>query len=184
MLSGAVLKQFRTYLKSQVGHGWSVEGRKSKGRLFTRVSFRYLTGERSVVLLEIDFDVENQDDIVRTVKKISNLMRERNIELSQAKELLCGGKIDDNGKAGINWKALQDEFINLERGDRRKTTLNGLKLRMERILECFEEKPKPRNSEQLFRKYTELHFGESMPKAISQWLLTVLMYYSGRVVHV
>ena len=51
MLSGAVLKQFRTYLKSQVGHGWSVEGRKSKGRLLTRVSFRYLTGERSVVLL-------------------------------------------------------------------------------------------------------------------------------------
>jgi len=34
MLSGALLKQFRTYLKSQVGHGWSVEGRKSKGRLF------------------------------------------------------------------------------------------------------------------------------------------------------
>ncbi len=30
MLSGSVLKQFRTYLKSQVGHGWSVEGRKSK----------------------------------------------------------------------------------------------------------------------------------------------------------
>ena len=164
MLSGSVLKQFRTYLKSQVGHGWSVEGRKSKGRLLTRVSFRYLTGERSVVLLEIDFDADNQDDIVRTVKKLSDLMRERNIELSQAKELLCGGKIDDNDNAGINWKALQDEFINLERGDRRKTTLNGLKLRMERILECFETKPKPRNSEQLFRKYAELHFGESMPK--------------------
>ena len=54
---------------------------------------------------------------MRTVKKLSDLMRERNIELSQAKELLCGGKIDDNGNAGINWKALQDEFINLERGD-------------------------------------------------------------------
>ena len=67
MLSEAVLKQFCTYLKSQVNHGWSVEGRKSKGRLLTRVSFRYLTGERSVVLLDIDFDIENQDDIVRTV---------------------------------------------------------------------------------------------------------------------
>ena len=134
MLSGAVLKQFRTYLKSQVVHGWGVEGRKSKGRLLTRVSFRYLTGERSVVLLDIDFDVENQDDVVRTVKKLSNLMCERNIELSQAKELLYEGKIDDNGKAGIKWKALQDEFIKLERGDRRKTTLNGLKLRMGRIL--------------------------------------------------
>ena len=94
MLSGAVLEQFRTYLESQVGHGWIVEGRKRKGRLLTRVSFRYLTGERSVVLLEIDFDDDNQDDIVRTVNKLSELMRERNIELSQAKELLCGGKIE------------------------------------------------------------------------------------------
>ena len=49
MLSEAVLKQFRTYLKSQVGHVWSVEGRKSKGRLLTRVSFRHLSSEKSVV---------------------------------------------------------------------------------------------------------------------------------------
>ena len=88
-----------------------MEGRKSRGRLFTRVSFNYLSGERSVVLLDIDFDAENQDDIVRTVKKLSDLMRERNIELSKAKELLCGGKVDDNDKSGIKWKALQDEFL-------------------------------------------------------------------------
>ena len=67
MLSRDVLTQFCTYLKSQVGHGWSVEGRKSKGRILTRVSFRYLTGERSGVLLEINFDADNQDDIVRRV---------------------------------------------------------------------------------------------------------------------
>ena len=63
MLSWTVLKQLRTCLKSQVGNGWSVEGRKSKGRLLTRVSFRYLTGERSIALLDIDFDDENQDVI-------------------------------------------------------------------------------------------------------------------------
>ena len=78
MLSGAVLKQFRTYLKSQVGHGWSVEGRKSKGRLLTRVSFRYLSGERSVVLLDTDFDAVYQDNIVSIVRKLSYLIRERN----------------------------------------------------------------------------------------------------------
>ena len=111
MLSRAVLKQLRTYLKSQVGHGWRVEGRKSKGRLLTRVSFRYLTGERSVVLLEIDFDADNQDDIVRTVKKLSNLMRERNIELSQAKELLCGGKIDANRKARKTLNQLENHTL-------------------------------------------------------------------------
>ena len=81
-----------------------MEGRKSKGRLLTRVSFRYLSGERSVVLLDIDFDAENQDDIVRTVKKLSDLMRERNIELSKAKELLCGGKLKIMAKLSLTGK--------------------------------------------------------------------------------
>ena len=66
----------------------SVEGRKSKGRLLTRVSFRYLTGRRSVVLLEIDFDDDNQDHIVRTANKISDLMRESNIDLAIEKEFI------------------------------------------------------------------------------------------------
>ena len=93
MLSGTVLKQFRTYLKSQVSHRFSVEGRKSKVTLLTRVSFRYLSGERSLVLLDIDFDAKYQDDIKRTLKKLSDLMRERNIKLSKAKELPIRGKI-------------------------------------------------------------------------------------------
>jgi len=37
--------------------------------------------------LKIDFDADNQDDIVRTVKKLSDLMRESNIELSKAKRI-------------------------------------------------------------------------------------------------
>ena len=64
MLSGPVLKQFRTYLKSQVGNGWSVEGRKSKGRLLKRVSFRYLSSERNVVWkLELTEDYEKFYDL-------------------------------------------------------------------------------------------------------------------------
>ena len=46
MLSGPLLKQNRTYLKSQVGNGLILEGSKSKGILLTRVSFTYLNGER------------------------------------------------------------------------------------------------------------------------------------------
>ena len=87
-----------------------MEGRKSKRRYLTRVSFRYISGERSVVLLDIDFDADNQDEIVRTVKRLSELMRERNIDLTKAKELICVGKIDANDKAGINWIALNDDF--------------------------------------------------------------------------
>ncbi|MAO02881.1 MAG: hypothetical protein CMD05_08200 [Flavobacteriales bacterium] len=52
MLSGGVLKQFRTYLKSQVGHGWSVEGWKSRDRLLKKVTFRYLSEEISLFLLQ------------------------------------------------------------------------------------------------------------------------------------
>jgi len=43
--------------------------------------------------LGIDFDAKYQDDIERTLKKLSDLMRERNIKLSKAKELPIGGKI-------------------------------------------------------------------------------------------
>ena len=50
-------------------------------------------------------------------------MSERNIELSQAKELLCGVIIDDNGQAVIKRKALKDEFINLERGIKERQLL-------------------------------------------------------------
>ena len=58
MLYGTFLNQFRTNLSSQVGHGQALEGRKSKRLYLTRVSFRYLSGERSVVLLDIDFDAD------------------------------------------------------------------------------------------------------------------------------
>ncbi len=92
MLAGTVLKQFRTYLKSQVVHWRSVEGRISKRRYLTRVSFRYISSKRSVVLLDIDFEADNQDEIVRTVKRLSDIMLERNIDLANAKELICGGK--------------------------------------------------------------------------------------------
>ena len=72
--------------------------------------------------MDIDFEADNQDEIVRTIKRLSELMLERNIDLAKAKELICGGKIDNNGKALINWIALTDEFQNEERGNRRKTT--------------------------------------------------------------
>ena len=43
------------------------------------------------MLLDIDFDSENQDKIERHVKKLSDIQRERNVELIKAKELLSGG---------------------------------------------------------------------------------------------
>ena len=45
----------------------------------------FIVGERSFVLLDIDFDADNQDEIVRTVKRLSELMSERNIDLAKGK---------------------------------------------------------------------------------------------------
>ena len=47
-----------------------------------------------MVLLDIDFNADNQVDIFRIGKKLSELMHKRNIELWQAKELLCRGKVE------------------------------------------------------------------------------------------
>ena len=52
-----------------------MKGRKSNVSLLTKVSYRYLTGKRSVILLDIDFDAENQDEIVRTFKKLLEDLR-------------------------------------------------------------------------------------------------------------
>ena len=102
-ISGTVLKQFLTYLKSQVRHRWSVEGRKSKGRILTRVSFRYLSGERTLFLLDIDFDAEYQDYIMRTVRKLSELMREGNI--------VSSGKHDELMKSSEDYKSLYNKQV-------------------------------------------------------------------------
>ena len=59
----------------------------------TRVSFRYLSGERSVVLLDIDFDAEYQDDIVRTIRKLSDLMRKKILNYQKQKNYFVVGKL-------------------------------------------------------------------------------------------
>ena len=43
--------------------------------------------------MDIDFDADNQGEIVRTVKKLKELVRERNINLVKAKELIFVGKL-------------------------------------------------------------------------------------------
>ena len=71
-------------------------GRKKEQRkTFYKSLLSDLSGKRSIVLLEIDFDAEYQDYIVSAVRKLSDGMYQRNIVLSNAKESLCGGKIDD-----------------------------------------------------------------------------------------
>ena len=53
------------------------QNEEKKIRLLTRVSFRYLSGERNLVILDIYFGAMNQDQILRNIKKLSEQMREK-----------------------------------------------------------------------------------------------------------
>tara|TARA_B100000212_G_C27355941_1_gene525891 strand:- start:1306 stop:1461 length:156 start_codon:yes stop_codon:yes gene_type:complete len=43
--------------------GGLLRAEKVKRRYLNRISFRLISGERSVVLLDIDFDADNQSDL-------------------------------------------------------------------------------------------------------------------------
>ena len=46
--------------------------------------------------------------------ELSDLMKERNVDLAKSYELISGGKVSNNGKHEINWQALTDEFLNIK----------------------------------------------------------------------
>ena len=74
--------------------------------------------------MAIDFDFEKQNDILRTVKQISKLMREEILNCHEQKNYFVKEKMMIIAMPElINLKALQDEFITIEIGDLRKTTL-------------------------------------------------------------
>ena len=56
-------------------------GRKKLKEDFDKILFQIFNWQRSIVLLNIDFDAINQFDIVSNVNKLSDLMSKRNIEL-------------------------------------------------------------------------------------------------------
>ena len=45
------------------------------------------------------------------------------------------------------WEALKLDYLNDEKKDHRDTTIRDLDLRLNRLLECFKQKPIPRDSE-------------------------------------
>ena len=54
---------------------WNKEQKKTFKKSLFQMFTRYFYGSRSVVLLNIDFDAENKDEILRTFKKLSDLIR-------------------------------------------------------------------------------------------------------------
>ena len=85
----------------------------------TKVVYRYQDGSRNSVLVDLNWASDNSGKIIDLVEELADLMEERNVDLAKAYELVNGGKISKGTKKEINWKALTDEFIYDERGNRR-----------------------------------------------------------------
>ena len=154
----------RNLIKSALGFGWSISSWEKNNKVITKIVYRYPSGQRSSILVDIKWTANNNTKIINLVTDLSELMRERNVDLAKAYELISGGKVSNNGKHEINWQALTDEFLNEERGNRRETTKKDLRKRLDRTLQALSVKPTPRNAEQLFKNYANLFFDRSMPK--------------------
>ena len=168
----AWVENTRWAIKSYHGFGWSIQGIEKQNKVLTKFVYRFPTGQRTTVLTDIEWHVDNQKKIEDLVEEFKICMEEKHVDLKKAYELINGNKISKNSKE-INWEAIIDEFRNDERGDRRCTTKAGLKLRMERTLLALNTKPIPRNAEQLFKNYAQLFFNRTMPKGgvvPHQWL--------------
>ena len=159
----AWVENTRRAIKSYHGFGWSIQGIEKQNKVLTKFVYRFPTGQRTTVLTDIEWHVDNQKKIEDLVEEFKICMEEKHVDLKKAYELINGNKIYKNSKK-INWEALTDEFINDERGNRRGTTKSGLILRMNRTIRALNTKPIPRNAEQLFKTYAQLFFNKTMPK--------------------
>ena len=55
------------------------------------------------------------------------------------------------------WEALKDDYLNEEKKNHRATTVRDLELRLNRFLDCFKQKPIPRDSKTLLKRFYDLH---------------------------
>ncbi len=94
MLSGALLKQFRTYLKSQVGHGWSIDDLNDRQEMVYE-----LVEERSAKDLPTTYN-----DVVPLLKNIEDPNRQARKTLDQlVKKKLLISKTQVRNKKNTNW---------------------------------------------------------------------------------
>ena len=152
------LSDLRRTIKRENGAGWSVREHRDKTQLTRRLE----DGSRSSAYLPVSWGVSHQTAIAREVKKVRELMAERNISLPEAAKLLeeaadIGGGDD---AAGANWPEIAERFL-ATKADRRATTLADYRTRIGRALEALSHRPYPRDGRALFRKYAQLFFDQS-----------------------
>ncbi len=143
----------RKQLKNEHGFGWNIA--EQSGRV--KVSKRYEDDSRSSVMLPIAWRPSKAREIADAIARLKELMEDQNVGLSQAFKLI-DFEVEEDSKNKTNWKNIAENFLK-SRSDRRETTKQDLKKRVDNALATLESIPRPRDGKSLFRSYAQQHFG-------------------------
>ena len=103
----AWVENTRRAIKSYHGFGWSIQGIEKQNKVLTKFVYRFPTGQRTTVLTDIEWHVDNQKKIEDLVEEFKICLEEKHIDLKKAYELINGNKIYKSSKK-INWEALTE----------------------------------------------------------------------------
>ena len=83
--------------------------------------------------------------------------RKKNLSLKKDIELRMEPISQEKDNNFSTWEALVEDYLNEEKKNHRATTVRDLQLRLYRFLVCFKQKPIPRDSETLFKRFYDFH---------------------------
>ena len=143
-------------IRDNHGNGWNVIAQSGKCKL-TR---RYEDGTKSAKVLPIEWKATNSVQILNAVTRVRELVETRNVSVAEAVRLdteALAVPEEHNGTADQGWPAVVEEYLATKEG-RRSSTLADLRTRLNRVLVCMDNRPKPRDSRALLKRFAELHF--------------------------
>ena len=101
--------------------------------------------------MNLAWNAKNTTKIITAIEQLNDLMTQKNLSLQKTVELrmeLISQNKDNNFSI---WEALKKDYLNDEKKNHRDTTTRDLELRLNRFLDCFKTKTKPRDSETLVK---------------------------------
>ena len=107
--------------------------------------------------MNLAWNAKNTTRIITAVEALNDLMMQKNLSLQKAVELRMEPISQNKDNNFSTWEALKNDYLNEEKKNHRATTVRDLELRLNRFLECFKQKPIPRDSETLFKRFYDLH---------------------------
>ena len=103
--------------------------------------------------MNLAWKAKNTTKIIAAVEQLNDLMTQKNLSLQKAVELRMEPISQNQDNNFSTWEALVEDYLNEEKKNHRATTVRNLQLRLYRFLVCFKQKPIPRDSETLFKRF-------------------------------